>query len=154
MAAQREAKRCAVLEPNQSQYCSQKRACRTCKTNLTRLLLLTAAPRAAKRSTGVERSPYKMLIFSRSLLLMGATARSEANHCAVLEPNQSQPYDSYSDFSTIADDVTSHVTLTQIVLATLTIVIRSVDCSAEVLAREVCRTSSLAIVNELSLLTV
>jgi len=82
---------------------------------------------------------------------MGATARSEANHCAVLEPNQSQPYDSYSDFSTIADDVTSHVTLTQIMLLVmLTIVIRSVDCSAEVLAREVCRTSSLAIVNELS----
>jgi len=34
----------------------------------------------------------------------------------------------YSDFSAIADDVTSHVALTQIVLSTLIIVIRSVDC--------------------------
>jgi len=96
----------------------------------------------------VERGRYKMLIFSRSLLL--TAAQREAKRCAVLEANQSQPNDSYSDFSTIADDVTSHVTVIQIVLATLIIVIRSVDCCDEVLAREVCRTSSLAIVNELS----
>jgi len=38
----------------------------------------------------------------------GRTALRFAPRCAVLEPNQSQPYDSYSDFSTVAADVTSH----------------------------------------------
>ncbi len=59
------------------------------KTIITRLLLLTAAPRAAKRSAVAERYRYEMLIFSRSLLL--TAAQRFASRCTVLEPNQSQP---------------------------------------------------------------